>query len=280
MGGQQSKLVAGVALALLLLKRDRVVPFLLHDKKRLAFLLAVCYAFCRVDFKQESTSSPKAGSGDICNCVACPFENGPRKFGYGARNKCTICNTQQPPVPLESSIKKRRNRGVRVRGKRILDDITSTCNMLRVWGKRIIDYITSNKCANCLEIVPVNEMVMMSCCRQQRCQTCWTRWIQTRIEVWQNERTSPRPSFPCLHCRQFNVATQRFLNDQFGVNMESFQRLRPDIRLCPQCQRAIQRSAGCDTMTCGRNTDYRVGNNQLGGCGHQFSWQQAQRAAF
>ena len=44
-------------------------------------------------------------------------------------------------------------------------------------------------------------------------------------------------------------------------------------RHCPSCNRVIERSAGCDSMTCGGHAHLR--GNHPEGCGHHFNWQQA-----
>ena len=40
-------------------------------------------------------------------------------------------------------------------------------------------------------------------------------------------------------------------------------------KLCPNCQRVIERIDGCDTMVCGSNAH---GGNQQNGCNTRFSW--------
>eukprot|EP00930_Biecheleria_cincta_P001727 TRINITY_DN102835_c0_g1_i1.p1 TRINITY_DN102835_c0_g1~~TRINITY_DN102835_c0_g1_i1.p1 ORF type:complete len:646 (-),score=92.78 TRINITY_DN102835_c0_g1_i1:93-1997(-) len=42
-----------------------------------------------------------------------------------------------------------------------------------------------------------------------------------------------------------------------------------NCKRCPECQRVVQKTAGCDDMVCGR--DWHGGNQQQG-CGAQFNW--------
>lgn len=44
-------------------------------------------------------------------------------------------------------------------------------------------------------------------------------------------------------------------------------------RICPGCQRPLEKTGGCDSMVCGQN--YHGGNEQPG-CGQKFNWSQAQ----
>lgn len=44
-------------------------------------------------------------------------------------------------------------------------------------------------------------------------------------------------------------------------------------RLCPKCERVIERIDGCDSMVCGR--DYHGKGGLAAGCGSSFNWQQA-----
>lgn len=44
-------------------------------------------------------------------------------------------------------------------------------------------------------------------------------------------------------------------------------------RLCPSCNRVVQRLEGCDKMICGQDAH---GGNIQSGCGMKFNWQQAQ----
>jgi len=44
-------------------------------------------------------------------------------------------------------------------------------------------------------------------------------------------------------------------------------------KLCPRCNRAIERISGCPLMVCGQNA--HGGNNQSG-CGQRFDWNKAQ----
>lgn len=44
-------------------------------------------------------------------------------------------------------------------------------------------------------------------------------------------------------------------------------------RLCPSCNRVVQRLEGCDKMICGQ---YAHGGNIQSGCGTKFNWTQAQ----
>lgn len=46
-----------------------------------------------------------------------------------------------------------------------------------------------------------------------------------------------------------------------------------NLKLCPNCSRAIEKTGGCDSMVCGRDTD--GGANVQDGCGHHFSWSSA-----
>jgi len=43
-------------------------------------------------------------------------------------------------------------------------------------------------------------------------------------------------------------------------------------RVCPKCNRSVEKLAGCDSMVCG--ADYHGGNNQ-NGCGTSFLWSSA-----
>lgn len=44
-------------------------------------------------------------------------------------------------------------------------------------------------------------------------------------------------------------------------------------RLCPSCNRVVQRLEGCDKMICGQDAH---GGNVQSGCGTKFNWHQAQ----
>jgi len=45
-----------------------------------------------------------------------------------------------------------------------------------------------------------------------------------------------------------------------------------NCKICPQCNRAISRLSGCDTMVCGQDAH---GGNKQNGCGITFNWSQA-----
>lgn len=45
-------------------------------------------------------------------------------------------------------------------------------------------------------------------------------------------------------------------------------------RMCPSCQRVIERSYGCDSMVCGRDADARSDGSSVG-CGQNFLWTKA-----
>jgi len=82
---------------------------------------------------------------------------------------------------------------------------------------------------------------------------------QAQLEDYQRERAADE--------QRNNELRQRY-NELVADEQYKAQ----NCRLCPQCQRVVQKLDGCDSMICGQNYH---GGDQQSGCGHRFNWSRA-----
>lgn len=73
---------------------------------------------------------------------------------------------------------------------------------------------------------------------------------------------------------QENENRNRDLRRRYEELLNDEQYKAENCRLCPSCQRVVQRLEGCDTMICGQDAH---GGNVQSGCGTKFNWTQAGR---
>ena len=70
-----------------------------------------------------------------------------------------------------------------------------------------------------------------------------------------------------------NEQRTRDLQRRYEELMQDEEYKSNNCRLCPSCQRLVQRLEGCDAMICGQDAH---GGNLQSGCGQRFNWTEAQ----
>jgi len=112
-------------------------------------------------------------------------------------------------------------------------------------------------CSTCREIYHYG----CSCEDAKRIAIRWVQWSTRDRALHLEEREAKA------------LATRQLLLKQ---RLEDYQKdedwKTKNLRLCPKCQRPIEKVSGCDLMVCGRN--YHGGDVQ-DGCGENFNWNDA-----
>jgi hypothetical protein len=132
-----------------------------------------------------------------------------------------------------------------------------------------------NFCASC-HTTPYHYRV--KCSEVMQYTRGWTEWLtlgrqeylrQTETQQQQYLREAAQyEAAKATHEKEVQEARARF--EELTQNEEW---KAAHCRLCPNCNRAIEKLSGCDSMKCGE--DYHGGNNQQG-CGASFNWRNAQ----
>eukprot|EP00746_Dinoflagellata_sp_MGD_P130395 gnl/MRDRNA2_/MRDRNA2_64332_c0_seq1.p1 gnl/MRDRNA2_/MRDRNA2_64332_c0~~gnl/MRDRNA2_/MRDRNA2_64332_c0_seq1.p1 ORF type:complete len:734 (+),score=125.38 gnl/MRDRNA2_/MRDRNA2_64332_c0_seq1:69-2204(+) len=102
---------------------------------------------------------------------------------------------------------------------------------------------------------------------------CWAAWVREK-------RTEYLSELGVEHAKlleQLKEEDKREL-DALQQRADDFQAMErwkaQNCRVCPKCNRCIQKLGGCDSMVCGQ--DYHGGQIQ-NGCGHRFAWSKAKQ---
>ncbi|CAF3501844.1 unnamed protein product [Rotaria sp. Silwood1] len=105
----------------------------------------------------------------------------------------------------------------------------------------------------------------------------WFFWCNTeRGNYWQ-ARAQQDASFreqleDFERQRAANIQRNQELAQRYNELLADENFKAQNCRLCPHCQRVVQRLSGCDSMVCGQNYH---GGDQQSGCGQRFQWPQA-----
>eukprot|EP00747_Dinoflagellata_sp_TGD_P102749 gnl/TRDRNA2_/TRDRNA2_168758_c0_seq1.p1 gnl/TRDRNA2_/TRDRNA2_168758_c0~~gnl/TRDRNA2_/TRDRNA2_168758_c0_seq1.p1 ORF type:complete len:630 (-),score=104.00 gnl/TRDRNA2_/TRDRNA2_168758_c0_seq1:82-1839(-) len=105
-----------------------------------------------------------------------------------------------------------------------------------------------------------------ACSDMQALRARWLAWIQGGREAYQGLQRRV--------AREAN-AQQKALREAMDRHTELEQDEQwkaENCRLCPKCQRPVEKVDGCNTMVCGQNTH---GGNRQQGCGNRFNWKDA-----
>jgi len=103
--------------------------------------------------------------------------------------------------------------------------------------------------------------------RSYQCHSCWQRYCTVceydhKGMTCENAAAAERRCPDCdkMHARNMPcdaAAQDEIKNDEAALRDKNFQK-------CPQCKVLVEKTAGCNYMTCGQYTNY--------GCGHTFCW--------
>lgn len=116
-----------------------------------------------------------------------------------------------------------------------------------------------------------------TCDEVPRIEASWRQWLAVHRDQYIEKRAAEESQFrdalrdfkekKAEQAKQLQAAEQRA---QEFKDMEQWKAAR--CRRCPRCGRAIEKLAGCDSMTCGQDAH---GGNVQNGCGHHFAWSAA-----
>ncbi len=105
--------------------------------------------------------------------------------------------------------------------------------------------------------------------------------LKFEYDQWKYDGKEKRYQQRCLFDKEFDQwsvdktefeAEKRRIEENYRTEYQTEEQLSFSARLCPHCQRIIQKVDGCDLMVCGRNYH---GGNQQNGCGKPFEWSKA-----
>jgi hypothetical protein len=105
----------------------------------------------------------------------------------------------------------------------------------------------------------------------------WFFWCETERGRYLNMRAQQDAQYANQlneYNRQTNENNNRNndLRRRYEELMNDEQYKAQNCRLCPSCNRVVQRLEGCDSMVCGQDAH---GGNLQSGCGKKFNWAQA-----
>jgi len=93
----------------------------------------------------------------------------------------------------------------------------------------------------------------------------WLRWITVDRRHFQASRIAANVYDAQVEALEDSINRRReFEHDERWKEMH--------CRLCPGCQRSVEKTEGCDSMLCGQDAH---GGNQQSGCGIRFKWSEA-----
>ncbi|CAF1319300.1 unnamed protein product [Adineta ricciae] len=105
----------------------------------------------------------------------------------------------------------------------------------------------------------------------------WFFWCQTERERYLRQRAEQDTTYQ-VQLNEYNQKHKendnrnRELRRRYDELLHDERYKAENCRLCPSCQRVVERIDGCDTMVCGQDAH---GGNVQSGCGHRFNWAQA-----
>lgn len=106
-----------------------------------------------------------------------------------------------------------------------------------------------------------------SCGDVQSLRARWLAWLQGGREAYKGlQRRAAREA------TSQQKALREALDQRSQLERDEQWKVE-NCRLCPKCQRPVEKMDGCNTMICGQNTH---GGNRQPGCGQRFSWLKAQ----
>lgn len=105
----------------------------------------------------------------------------------------------------------------------------------------------------------------------------WLEWTESGREAYMSELAQQGAQYKVL-LSQYQEGKEAFDKENRTVRQRYLELIENErwkeqhCKLCPGCDRVVEKIDGCDSMVCGRN--YHGGDVQMG-CGMQFSWLEA-----